>query len=245
MKTKTKKLELSVVIPVLNEEQNIKELAYEIDKALKNFSHEIIFVDDGSKDDTRNSVLALNNLKQVRLIVHKKCYGQSIAMRSGILKSNCNLIATLDGDGQNDPSDLPAMIKAYFKSNSKLTLVAGIRYKRKDTLSKKIASIFARYIRRILFSDTHPDSGCGIRVFSKELYSSLPFFNHMHRFFTILALRYNADVIGVNVNHRERVKGKSKYSNLGRAMVGIIDVLGVLWVLKRTPKDITFFEETK
>ena len=179
------------------------------------------------------------------MIVHKKCYGQSIAMRSGILKSNCDLIATLDGDGQNDPSDLPAMIKAYFKSNSKLTLVAGIRYKRKDTLSKKIASIFARYVRRILFSDTHPDSGCGIRVFSKELYSSLPFFNHMHRFFTILALRYNADVIGVNVNHRERVKGKSKYSNLGRAMVGIIDVFGVLWVLKRTPKDITFFEETK
>ena len=121
MKTKTKKLELSVVIPVLNEEQNIKELAYEIDKALKNFSHEIIFVDDGSKDETRNSVLALKNLKQVRLIVHKKCYGQSIAMRSGILKSNCDLIATLDGDGQNDPSDLPAMIKAYFKSNSKLT----------------------------------------------------------------------------------------------------------------------------
>ena len=152
MKTKTKKLELSVVIPVLNEEQNIKELAYEIDKALKNFSHEIIFVDDGSKDDTRNSVLALNNLKQVRLIVHKKCYGQSIAMRSGILKSNCDLIATLDGDGQNDPSDLPAMIKAYFKSNSKLTLVAGIRYKRKDTLNKKIASIFARYVRTVSYT---------------------------------------------------------------------------------------------
>ena len=134
----------------------------------------------------------------------------------------------------------------YIKKNkNKLVLVAGIRSKRKDSFNKKLASRIAKQIRRVLFSDSHPDSGCGIRVFNKDLYLSIPFFNHMHRFFTVLAKRYNADVIGVNVNHRERLQGHSKYTNFGRALVGIADVLGVLWLLKRNPENIGFKEFKK
>jgi len=244
MKPNLHKIDISVVIPVFNEEENIKTLAYEIDVALKNYKHEIIFVDDGSKDKTKSEILNLKKLKQVRLICHEKCYGQSVAMRTGILESKFDLIATLDGDGQNDPKDLQNMIEAFNKNNG-LALIAGIRANRKDSLNKRYASRIARFLRKILFSDSHPDSGCGIRVFSKKLYLSIPFFNHMHRFFTILAKRYNADVIGVNVNHRERMTGHSKYTNLGRALVGFSDLLGVLWLLKRTPKDISFYEEFK
>ena len=123
--------------------------------------------------------------------------------------------------------------------------MAGIRSIRKDSLNKRLGSRIAKLIRKILFSDEHPDSGCGIRVFNKDLYLSIPFFNHMHRFFTVLAKRYNADVIGVNVNHRERLQGQSKYTNFGRALVGISDVLGVLWLLKRNPQDISFEEFKK
>ena len=244
MKTNLNKIDVSVVIPVFNEEENIKKLAHEINDALKNYKHEIIFVDDGSKDNTKKEILNLKKLKQVRLICHEKCYGQSVAMKTGILQSNFDLIATLDGDGQNDPKDLPNMIEE-FKKNKGLTLVAGIRSNRKDSFSKRYASQFARFLRRNIFSDSHPDSGCGIRVFNKKLYLSIPFFNHMHRFFTILAKRYKASVIGVNVNHRERETGYSKYTNFGRAVVGFSDVLGVLWLLKRTPKDIVHHEEFK
>ena len=245
MKTNSLKTVISVVIPVFNEEENIKKLAYEIDHSLKNYKHEIIFVDDGSNDNTKVVILNLNELKQVRLISHKKCYGQSVAMRTGILNSKYNIIATLDGDGQNDPEDIPKMIEVYNKNKNKLVLVAGIRSKRKDSLNKRFASRIAKLIRKILFSDEHPDSGCGIRVFNKDLYLSIPFFNHMHRFFTVLAKRYNADVIGVNVNHRERLQGQSKYTNFGRALVGISDVLGVLWLLKRNPENISFEEFKK
>ena len=195
MKTNSLKTVISVVIPVFNEEENIKKLAYEIDHSLKNYKYEVIFVDDGSKDNTKVEILNLNELKQVRLISHNKCYGQSVAMRTGILNSKYNIIATLDGDGQNDPSDIPKMIEVYKKNKNKLVLVAGIRSKRKDSFNKRVASRFAKQVRKVLFSDNHPDSGCGIRVFNKDLYLSIPFFNHMHRFLTILAKRYNADAV--------------------------------------------------
>lgn len=245
MIVKSKKLDISIVIPVFNEDENIRNLAFEINEALKNYAHEIIFVDDGSNDNTKLEVLNLTELKQVRLICHNHCQGQSVAMRSGILNAKSNLIATLDGDGQNDPKDLPLMIETYKKSESSFVLVAGIRHKRKDSFNKRMASKFARFIRGLLFSDRHPDSGCGIRVFNKELFLMMPFFNHMHRFFTIIAIRYNANVLGVNVNHRERLKGKSKYTNIGRALVGVFDLFGVLWILRRTPKNFTVEEKTK
>jgi len=245
MIVKSQKLDISIVIPVFNEDENIRNLAFEINEALKNYAHEIIFVDDGSNDNTKLEVLNLTELKQVRLICHNHCQGQSVAMRSGIINAKSNLIATLDGDGQNDPKDLPLMIETYKKSESSFALVAGIRHKRKDSFNKRMASKFARFIRELLFSDRHPDSGCGIRVFNKELFLMMPFFNHMHRFFTIIAIRYNANVLGVNVNHRERIKGKSKYTNIGRALVGVFDLFGVLWILRRTPKNFTVEEKTK
>ena len=245
MNIKSQKLDISIVIPVFNEDENIRKLAFEVNESLQQYLHEIIFVDDGSNDNTRLEVLNLNELKQVRLISHEGCQGQSVAMRSGIINAKSNLIATLDGDGQNDPTDLPLMIETHKKSESNCVLVAGIRHNRKDSFNKKMASKFAKFIRELLFSDSHPDSGCGIRVFDKELFLMMPFFNHMHRFFTILAIRYNANVLGVNVNHRERINGKSKYTNLGRALVGVYDLFGVIWILRRTPKKFEVEEKTK
>ena len=245
MNIKSQKLDISIVIPVFNEDENIRKLAFEINESLKHYSHEIIFVDDGSNDNTKLEVLNLTELKQVRLICHESCQGQSVAMRSGIINAKSNLIATLDGDGQNDPTDLPLMIETHKKSESNCVLVAGIRHNRKDSFNKRMASKFARFIRELLFSDSHPDSGCGIRVFDKELFLMMPFFNHMHRFFTILAIRYNANVLGVNVNHRERINGKSKYTNLGRALVGVYDLFGVIWILRRTPNKFEVEEKTK
>ena len=236
MEEKLSKLEISIVIPVFNEAENIHFLSKEITKSLKNFRHEIIFVDDGSSDDTRKEIKSIaNELNQIRLLSHKKSLGQSVAMRSGIIHSKSNLIATLDGDGQNVPSDLPSMISTYKNNKDGLVLVAGIRQNRKDSLSKRLASKTAKYIRSIILGDNHPDSGCGIRVFDKNLFLLMPFFNHMHRFITVLASKQGAKVIGVPVKHRERLKGYSKYTNLGRAFVGIFDIIGVIWLNRRTP----------
>ncbi len=238
-------IKISIVIPVLNEIENVETLSFEISKALINCkSYEIIFVDDGSSDGTKNKIIDLSNkLPQIRLIVHDKCYGQSAAMRSGILQSNYNLIGTLDGDGQNDPNDLVSLINDYLKSNNKLCLIAGIRKKRKDSLNKRIASKIAMYFRFIILGDKHPDSGCGIRVFDKELFLMMPYFNHMHRFFPVLASLQDAKIIGSLVNHRERIKGHSKYNNFRRAIQGLVDLIGVVWLLRRTPKNFSSHEQ--
>ena len=231
-------MKVSVVIPVYNEVDNIRPLAFEIATALKDVTHEIIFVDDGSIDNTQNQILKVaKELKQIRLLIHNKCLGQSAAMRSGIMKAKSDIIATLDGDGQNDPSDFIPLIKKLEEAKPGFVLSAGIRLKRQDIFSKRLASKIAKVIRNTILGDTHPDSGCGIRVFDKNLYLMMPYFNHMHRFLTVLAYGQGAKVIGVPVNHRERLSGKSKYTNLGRAIVGIFDIIGVIWLLRRTPKN--------
>ena len=238
--------EISVLVPVMNEQGNIRPLIDEIAAVYAGRPFEIIYVNDASTDGTSADLTdAQKHIPQLRVLHHQHRSGQSAAVRTALLAAKAPLIAVLDGDGQNIPSDLPALEAALLAARPAKGMAGGVRVTRKDTALRRQASAVARWLRRSLLKDDHPDSGCGLKVVDRDIFVNLPFFNHMHRFFTILALRYNADVIGVNVNHRERVKGKSKYSNLGRAMVGFIDVLGVLWVLKRTPKDITFFEETK
>ena len=238
-----KATEISVVIPVKNEAGNIDQLIKEIDKSLKSINYEIIYVNDGSLDNTE--IELKNNLKKnnrLRVISHKVSQGQSAALRSGVLASTSSLIATLDGDGQNDPSDLKKMVELIKKYKNKLTLIGGVRVNRKDSKPRLWASSFAKYCRIFLLKDKHPDSGCGIKVFHKELFIKLPYFDHMHRFLSALALREGAIVLEFDVKHRERVVGSSNYTNIGRLLVGIFDVLGVIWLRKRMPNNTSSIE---
>ena len=238
-----KATEISVVIPVKNEAGNIDRLIKEIDKSLKPINYEIIYVNDGSLDNTE--IELKNNLKKnnrLRVISHKVSQGQSAALRSGVLASTSPLIATLDGDGQNDPSDLKKMVELIKKYKNKLTLIGGVRVNRKDSKPRLWASSFAKYCRFFLLKDKHPDSGCGIKVFHKELFIKLPYFDHMHRFLSALALREGANVLEFDVKHRERVVGSSNYTNIGRLLVGIFDVLGVIWLRKRMPNNTSSIE---
>ena len=232
--------DISVVVPVKNESGNITGLIQEIDKALKKLNYEIIYVNDGSNDNTKNDLISTLKInKRLRVINHKTSQGQSAALRSGVHASRATLIATLDGDGQNDPSDLPDMISLIRNQKLSLALIGGVRVNRQDSKSRLWASSFAKLCRSTLLNDTHSDSGCGIKVFHKELYMKLPYFDHMHRFLSALVLREGAAVLEYNVKHRERTKGTSKYTNFGRLLVGISDILGVMWLRKRTPKDLS------
>ena len=238
-----KATEISVVIPVKNEAGNIDQLIKEIYKSLKPINYEIIYVNDGSSDNTE--IELKNNLKKnnrLRVISHKVSQGQSAALRSGVLASTSPLIATLDGDGQNDPFDLKKMVELIKKYKNKLTLIGGVRVNRKDSKPRLWASSFAKYCRFFLLKDKHPDSGCGIKVFHKELFIKLPYFDHMHRFLSALALREGAIVLEFDVKHRERVVGSSNYTNIGRLLVGIFDVLGVIWLRKRMPNNTSSIE---
>jgi dolichol-phosphate mannosyltransferase len=232
--------DITVVVPVKNESGNIANLIQEIDHALEALNYEIVYVNDGSNDSTLEDlkeILKIN--KRLRVINHKSSKGQSAALRTGVSFSNSNIIATLDGDGQNDPADLTEMIALIKGQKNQLTLIGGVRVNRKDSKSRLWASAFARLCRQSLLRDNHSDSGCGIKVFHKNLYIRLPYFDHMHRFLSALALREGAKVLEYNVNHRERTKGISKYTNFGRLLVGISDILGVMWLIRRMPKDLT------
>jgi dolichol-phosphate mannosyltransferase len=232
--------DISVVVPVKNESGNITVLIQEIDKALKKLNYEIIYVNDGSNDNTQNDLINILKInKRLRVINHKTSQGQSAALRSGIYASRSTLIATLDGDGQNDPSDLPGMISLIRNQKKQLVLIGGVRVNRQDSKSRLWASTFAKFCRSTLLKDIHSDSGCGIKVFHKELFIKLPYFDHMHRFLSALALREGANVLEYKVKHRERTEGISKYTNFGRLLVGISDILGVMWLRKRTPMDST------
>ena len=242
----SKTTEISVVIPVKNEAGNIDSLIEEIQQCLKNFSYEIIYVNDGSDDDTEIELKKnLKKHKKLRVLSHKNSQGQSAAIRTGIYASNSTLIATLDGDGQNDPSDLPKMIDTLKNCKDELILIGGVRVNRKDSITRLWASSFAKYCRFVLLKDTHPDSGCGIKVFHKKLFLRLPYFDHMHRFLSALALREGAKVLKFNVKHRQRVVGNSNYTNFGRFLVGIFDVLGVIWLRNRMPKNTSSEEILK
>ena len=230
--------DISVVVPVKNESGNIESLIEEIDYALQKLNYEIIYVNDGSKDNTENELkLILNKNKRLRVINHKESQGQSAALRSGVIASQSFIIATLDGDGQNDPSDLTGMIELFKNNTNHLVFVGGVRVNRKDGMHRLWASSIAKYCRLFFLKDTHPDSGCGIKVFHKELFLKLPYFDHMHRFLSALAYREEAIIMEYNVKHRERQIGTSNYTNFGRLLVGISDILGVIWLRKRMPKN--------
>jgi dolichol-phosphate mannosyltransferase len=229
---------LSVVVPVHNEAENIGPLIKEIEDALINsVEFEIVYVNDGSLDDTGDR-LSQAKLKHqnLRVITHAKSCGQSTALRTGIKFAKGDWIATLDGDGQNDPADIKKLIAALAAD---VDLVGGNRrHARRDTWIKRISSIIANNVRSKLLNDSTPDTGCGLKLFKREVYLDLPYFDHMHRFLPALVQRTGGRVISIAVNHRAREHGKSKYGTIDRLLVGIVDLIGMLWLIKRSKRPL-------
>jgi glycosyltransferase involved in cell wall biosynthesis len=228
---------ISVVVPVKNEEDNVEPLVREIVAALKGRAEfEIVYVNDGSTDSTGAVLKRLQGeIPNLRVIRHKASCGQSQAVTSGVRAARHEWIATLDGDGQNDPADIPALIDALASAEQppNLQLLAGWRNKRQDTWIRKLSSRIANGVRSSLLKDNTPDTGCGLKVFSRETFLVLPNFDHMHRFLPALVMRNGGAVTSVPVNHRSRERGTSKYGIHNRLWVGIVDLFGVAWLQRR------------
>lgn len=228
---------VSVVIPALNEAGNIGRLIAETYAAIPpRMLREVIIVDDGSDDGTGREVqLQGKTFANLRCLRHTKRCGQSAAVRTGILSAAGSVIATMDGDGQNDPADIAKLVDALAPLGSGgPEFAGGVRTVRKDTGSKRLASRLANAIRDFVLRDDCPDSGCGIKAFHRDIYLRLPFFDGMHRYMPALFLSYGCKVAYLPVNDRPRIAGKSKYTNLGRALIGIYDLVGVRWLRSRT-----------
>jgi len=217
---------------VRNEAANIAPLIAEIRAALAAIPHEIVYVDDGSTDDTPAILRAEAALAPLTLRRHRTGCGQSAAIITGIRAATAPWIATLDGDGQNDPADIPALF-ARAQTLPPLTLVAGHRTQRRDTHVKKLTSRAANAIRSRMLGDATPDTGCGLKLFRREDFLALPAFDHMHRFLPALFLRAGGHVVSIPVGHRPRTRGASKYGTLDRAWVGLFDLIGVAWLQRR------------
>ncbi|OGT59846.1 MAG: dolichol-phosphate mannosyltransferase [Gammaproteobacteria bacterium RIFCSPHIGHO2_12_FULL_63_22] len=230
--------ELSVVVPVFNERDNVGPLVGEIVAALRGrIAFEIVYVDDCSKDDSFAMLQQLmQSTPELRVLGHVSQSGQSTAIRTGVKAARGAWIATLDGDGQNDPADIPKLLDVRATSDASLKLFAGWRVNRRDTGSKRWASKFANAIRSRLLRDETPDTGCGIKLFEREAFLDLPYFDHMHRYLPALFKRAGWNCVSVPVNHRERSTGVSKYNNLQRAWVGLSDLRGVGWLIKRSKR---------
>ncbi len=241
---------VSVVIPLLNEAGNVLPLIDEISAALGAHARtgeafEIICVDDGSSDDTASEIRqAREKNARVRLIRHPERLGMSAALRNGIRRARAPWILTIDGDRQNDPADAPRLLDlAWMKDMDRKILVAGIRVNRRDTLAKRLASRFANKIRKALLNDNCPDTGCSLKVFPRDSYLELPFFNGLHRFMPALLKLYGHECLFTPVNDRPRVCGTSKSDFVGRAVRGAYDLIGVIWLIRHTPKPLRGEEE--
>jgi len=231
-------VKISIVVPVYNEAENIAPLLEEIVAVMQAAeAYEIIFVDDGS-DDCTAAVLAdgVQRIAGLRVFQHGRSYGQSAAVYTGIKAAKYPVIATLDGDGQNDPADIPhlhTVLKTQNANDPTLWMVSGWRNNRQDSAWRLFSSKVANTVRAALLGDKTPDSGCGLKLFYREAYLKLPFFDHMHRFLPALVIRAGGRVISEPVNHRLRRNGCSKYDTLGRFGAGLVDLLGVIWLIKR------------
>jgi dolichol-phosphate mannosyltransferase len=227
---------VSVVLPARNEAAAIGQLLQDIATALAQLPHEIVVVDDGSTDGTGQAVLScVANLPGLRLLQHAASCGQSAALRSGILAARGRVIATLDADGQNPAADLPRMLAPLLGPDAApdLGLVQGQRRRRQDRWARRVGSRIANGIRNLLLHDGVRDSGCGMKAFPRDVYLTLPFFDHIHRFMPAIVQREGFRVLVVEVDHAERNAGQSNYNNLQRALVGIVDLLGAAWLIRR------------
>ncbi len=226
---------VSVVIPAKNEQLNLPILVQEVHQMLRsnNIAGEIIVVDDASTDATQSILLQLKqNIAPLRVLSHQQSCGQSGALRTGILAAQGRVIATLDGDGQNDPSFIPHMLQVLEQDNA-VTLVAGQRVVRHDTAVKAVTSKLANAVRSALLGDGIRDTGCGLKVFYRDTFLALPYFDHMHRYLPALVLREGQKIATADVGHRPRGGGRSNYGTIDRLLVALVDLPAVLWLKRR------------
>jgi dolichol-phosphate mannosyltransferase len=226
---------LSVVVPVKDEAENVAPLAREIAGAVSPDA-EIVFVDDGSTDSTVSVLQSLKSeIPSLRILSHGRNIGQSRAVRTGVRAAHGEIIATLDGDGQNAPQDIPRLVRMLREAPAanRVGMVSGVRRTRMDNANKRYASGFANSFRRRLLKDGAVDSGCGLKAFRRDAFLALPYFDNMHRFLIALMQREGYAVLFAEVEHRPRTHGASKYSNWQRALVGFVDTFGVRWLQHR------------
>ena len=230
-------MDLTIVVPVRDEEANIAPLIDEICSSLEGLlEYEIIYVDDGSSDRTWENLVQLSEtLSQLRIVRHNRSFGQSTAIHTGVKAARSPLIATLDGDGQNDPADIPRLLEVFNSEDSPvgLKLVTGHRRKRQDSWVKRASARVANRVRAFLLKDRTPDTGCGLKLFPRDTFLELPFFDHMHRFLPALILRSGGAMVSVEVKHRPRKHGQSHYGIWDRLWVGLVDLVGVMWLQRR------------
>jgi dolichol-phosphate mannosyltransferase len=227
--------DISVVVPVHNEEGAAGPLAREIAAAFAGRSYEMVFVDDASRDATLAELRALMaELPALRVLGHGSNAGQSRAVRTGVLAARAPIVVTLDGDGQNPPADAPRLADLLAASPSSVALVGGVRAKRQDSGAKRQASLWANRIRKKLLGDDADDTGCGLKAFRRDIFLRLPYFDHIHRYLPALMIREGYQNLYLDVDHRHRETGQSKYTNWGRLMASLSDLLGVMWLKTRS-----------
>jgi dolichol-phosphate mannosyltransferase len=227
--------QLSVVVPVYNERDNIPPLLAEIAAALRGqVDFEIVYIDDCSDDDSAAVLTAEKpSYPELRVLRHLARSGQSTAIWNGVRAARAPWIATLDGDGQNDPADIPVLLASRAAATSEVRLFAGWRTTRRDSFNKRISSKIANAVRSRMLRDATPDTGCGLKLFEREAFLRLPYFDHMHRYLPALVKRAGFASQSVPVGHRPRTRGVSKYGMLDRLWVGLADLRGVAWLMRR------------
>lgn len=248
--TAADRMKLSIVIPVCNEADNVEPLAREIHALRAALApNEIIFVDDGSTDDTAAALARARaaGISELRVLQHARRCGQSTALTTGIRAAQAEWVVTMDGDGQNDPADIATLLNFLDEKrgagHADLRLVIGHRRQRCDTWLRRVSSRIANAVRARLLGDGTPDAGCGLKLLHRETFLALPQFDHMHRFLPALFQRAGTQVMSVPVNHRPRTRGQSKYGVLNRLWVGIADLFGVRWLLRRRPPQVHVSEQ--
>lgn len=223
----------SIVIPVYNEKQNIENLIKEINQVLNDhYKYEIVLVNDNSTDGTNDILRKYKKINNYKVIKNNLNKGQSYSIHEGISIASYDIIITIDADGQNNPKDIPNLINIFNENN--YSLVGGIRKKRKDSLIKKISSIIANKIRSFILNDQCSDTGCSLKVFDKHIFLKFPYFDGIHRFLPALFKGYGHKTKFINVDHRKRLFGKSKYGTFSRMLKGIRDI----FIVKRIIRDL-------
>jgi dolichol-phosphate mannosyltransferase len=232
-------VQLSIVVPVRNEQDNVLPLIEEIHAALQDRAEfEVVYVDDGSSDATPARLSeAMARFPRLRVLRHRDSCGQSTALATAVRAARGEWIATLDGDGQNDPADIPKLLAAR-DGAADIRLFAGWRKSRQDTWLKRLSSRIANSVRAGLLDDATPDTGCGLKLFRRATFLELPYFDHMHRFLPALVQRAGGRTLSVEVNHRPRTRGTSNYGLFDRLWVGIVDIVGVKWLQRRAKQPV-------